>query len=251
MYKDDIVQWIREWFEVNGPNSPAVIGISGGVDSSVVAALCVKALGKERVIGILLPNGDQADIGDSIDLVKHLEIRHATFNISETFKSYGIFGLVDAEFNPETMALARGNTEARIRMTYLYGLSQTLGGRVSNNCNKSEIFVGYSTRWGDDTGDFAPLRDLTKAEVFALAQELDLPQHLATKTPIDGLDNNKIDGRDQTDEDNMGFSYIQLDKYIKFGGTGSPSVDARIEAKHKASEFKRVPIAQYTKERTI
>lgn len=249
--RQDLIKWIREWFIENGGDDPiAVVGISGGVDSSVVAALCAEALGADRVYGILLPNANQYDINDSKDLVRHLGIQHEVINIVGMFNEmWNKVGMPSYPVsNMWNYKLAKGNTEARVRMAVLYGKSQIIGGRVSNNCNKSEQFIGYSTRWGDETGDFAPLRDLTKREVVELAHVLGLPAHLADKTPIDGLANNlEDDGTYGTDEDAMGFTYKELDDYILNGTSGSCCVDKKIETKHRNSEFKRQPIAQFYK----
>ena len=238
--KDDVVLWIKNWFEENGNNTtPAVIGISGGKDSSVVAALCVEALGADRVFGVLMPCGTQADLGDSYDLVNFLGIPHSEVNIGKMYEAV-MFALetVGEVNNP----LVKGNAQARLRMTTLYAVSQEKNGRVSNNCNASERFVGYSTLHGDDAGDFSPLSELTSNTVMALGKELGLPEHLWGKTPIDGLENNVVDGNTLTDEESMGFSYKQLDEFMLTGVVlGHPEITELIAMKHKYSEFKRRP----------
>ena len=191
--KDACVQWIRDFFETNGPGCNAVVGISGGKDSSIAAALCVEALGKDRVIGVLMPQGVQHDIDMAYLLVEHLGIRHYEVNIKDT---------VDAILKafPEDLELSaqsRINLPPRIRMSTLYAISQSLNGRVVNTCNLSEDWVGYSTRYGDAAGDFSPMSHLTVTELKEIGRVLGLPDVLVDKTPIDGLCG-------KTDEENLG-----------------------------------------------
>ncbi len=233
--KAEVVQWIRDWFEENGKGCNAVIGISGGKDSSIVAALCKEALGAERVIGVLMPNGEQRDISDSQALVTHLGIPYYVCNIKEAvdgvLRSLQASGL---EASRQTVI----NLPPRIRMSTLYALSQSKNGRVANTCNLSEDWVGYSTRYGDAAGDFSPLGKLTVREVKAIGRELDLPDFLVDKIPSDGL-------TDKTDEDNLGFTYAVLDEYIRTGVCADPEVKARIDRLHRLNEFKLKPIPCY------
>lgn len=225
--KNDIVHWIRDWFESNGKDCNAVIGISGGADSSIVAALCVEALGQNRVIGVLMPSDRQVDIGDSYLLCKHLGIKYIKINIGpaiETLKS-DICHYVD--LSTQTII----NLPPRIRMTTLYAVSQSCNGRVANTCNLSEDWIGYSTRWGDSVGDFSPLSNLTKTEVVAIGDACGLPFELTHKTPSDGLCG-------KTDEDNFGFTYAVLDKYIRTGVCEDEKVKARIDDLHQKNLFK-------------
>lgn len=223
--KNECVAWIREFFEENGPGCNAVIGISGGKDSSVVAALCVEALGKERVIGVLMPNGEQSDIDMAQLLVKHLGIKSYTVNIHD-----GVEGLKSA-IGENLSKQATINLPPRIRMSTLYAVSQSNNGRVANTCNLSEDWVGYSTRYGDSVGDFSPCCNLTVAEVKAIGRVLGLPEVLVDKAPSDGLTG-------KTDEDNLGFSYAALDRYIRTGEIDSPEDKALIDKKHRANLFK-------------
>lgn len=240
--KDELVQWIRDWFEKNGPNCRAVIGISGGKDSTIVAALCVEALGKDRVVGVLMPDGIQADILKAYEVVNYLDIASLRVDISDAtravrnsihFSNYGHCkrGLKIHDLTEQTKI----NLPPRIRMTTLYAISQSLNGRVSNNCNLSENWVGYSTRWGDSVGDFAPLANLTVSEVKAIGYELSLPADFIEKVPSDGLCG-------KTDEDNLGFSYEILDKYIRTGICEDAEVKAKIDALHEKNMFKMEPI---------
>lgn len=225
--KDECVAWIREFFEENGPGCNAVLGISGGKDSSVVAALCVEALGKDRVIGVLMPNGEQADIDMSRLLVEHLGIKNYTVNIKEAYD--GLKNAMPAELDLSSQTLI--NMAPRIRMTTVYAISQSNNGRVANTCNLSEDWVGYSTRYGDAAGDFSPLAHLTVQEVKAIGRVLGLPEALVDKVPSDGLCG-------KSDEDNLGFTYAELDKYIREGVIDNEEHKQLIDKKHKANLFK-------------
>lgn len=238
--KHDIVNWIHEWFEENGPGCNAVIGISGGKDSSVVAALCVEALGKDRVIGVLMPQGEQKDINVSYDVVRHLGIKSYTIDIGHTVDAL-LNGIdVDTESTIDISTQTRVNLPPRIRMATLYAVSQSLNGRVSNNCNLSEDWVGYSTRWGDSVGDFSPLSNLTVTEVKAIGYELGLPSAFIEKVPSDGLCG-------KTDEDNLGFSYDTLDRYIRTGICEDTDAKDKIDRLHDKNLFKmrRMPSFPY------
>lgn len=221
--KDEIVRWIRDYFKKNGPKCSAVIGISGGKDSSIVAALCVEALGKDRVFGVLMPCGEQSDIEDSLTLVRILGIRYTIVNILPAVQGLSLGIAMELPLSEQ----ANINMPARIRMTTLYAIAQSLpeGGRVANTCNLSEDFVGYSTKFGDSAGDFGPLSNLTVHEVRQIGYELNLPKTMVDKTPSDGLCG-------KTDEDNLGFTYTQLDDYITCGTCGIPSIDNKIKDMH-------------------
>ena len=234
--KDRLVDWIRDYFDHNGPGCTAVVGISGGKDSSVTAALCVEALGKDRVLGVLMPNGIQSDIADAIALVEHLDIKHLVVNIGDTTKALTAaiegaegFDLIAASMSRDSII----NMPARIRMTTLYAVGQSLpkGGRVANTCNRSEDYVGYSTKYGDAAGDFSPLQNILVEEVRQLGHELGLPDFLIDKTPSDGLSG-------QTDEDKLGFTYAQLDHYILTGQCQDPDIQAKIDRMHAMNMHK-------------
>ncbi len=220
------IRWIRDWFEENGKGCNAIVGISGGKDSSVVAALCVEALGKDRVIGVLMPCGEQADIDMAQKLVNHLGIKSYEINIANAVN--GLLGeLKDIQVSEQT----RINLPPRIRMATLYAVGQSMNGRVANTCNLSEDWVGYSTRYGDSVGDFSPLSRLTVTEVKAIGKELNLPIDLVDKVPSDGLTG-------KTDEDNLGFSYEMLDRYIREGVCEDDAKKALIDEKHRKNLFK-------------
>lgn len=235
--KNDIVEWIKEWFEQNGKGCNAVLGISGGKDSSVVAALCVEALGKDRVIGVLMPKGVQHDIDMSQLLVDHLGIKSVTVNILDAYEA--LVGEIKSQL-PDFSVQAETNLPPRIRMATVYAVSQSLNGRVANTCNLSEDWVGYSTRYGDSAGDFSPLARLTVDEVKQIGRALKLPDVLVDKVPIDGLCG-------KTDEDNLGFTYAVLDKYIRTGVCEDEEIKAKIDRMHKMNKFKLelMPVFEY------
>lgn len=270
---DALTEWIRDFFAETGGRI-AVVGISGGKDSSVVAALCARALGPENVIGVTMPDGGQKDWKDQDDLVEHLGIHKVEFDIAAITNAFretaadvciatpgfsieentvpedmwdtpeGNYkldeSLVDGtvEMDMQRYELPRQaaiNMPARVRMTTLYMIAQSLSesARVANTCNLSEDFVGYSTRYGDMAGDFSPLANLTASEVCILGLYLGLPEHLIFKAPADGL-------TDKTDEDNFGFTYDELDLYIRIGGYASIPEETmhKINAMHARNKFK-------------
>lgn len=226
--KNRIVEWIRDWFEKNGPGCKAVVGISGGKDSSVVAALCVEALGKDRVFGVLMPNKVQADIDVAKALVEFLDIEHVIIDIS------GAANWVKEQVSENVgkwTDTANTNLPARVRMTTLYAVCQCVNGRVANTCNLSEDWVGYSTRYGDSAGDFSPLSKLTVGEVRAVGRELGLPSKFVDKVPIDGL-------QAKTDEENLGFTYDVLDRYIRTGEIEDKDIKKKIDEMYVRNRFK-------------
>jgi len=230
----ECVEWIRAFFEENGKGCCAVVGISGGKDSSVAAALCAEALGKDRVVGVLMPQGTQPDIDMAYLLVEHLGIRRYEVNIASAVEA--VLGAMPQELalSPQTLM----NLPPRIRMSTLYAVSQSLNGRVVNTCNLSEDWVGYSTRYGDAAGDFSPMANLTVTEVKEIGRVLGLPDVLVEKTPIDGLCG-------KTDEENLGFTYAELDIYIRTGFIESPAKKELIDGKHKANLFKLKPMPTF------
>lgn len=228
--KNDIVKWIRDWFEENGPGCNGVVAVSGGKDSSVVAALLVEALGKDRVIGVMLPRGVQPDIDMSYLLVKHLGIKSYEINVGETIDALEReMRNVMGEDAVSTQAVV--NLPPRVRMAATYAVSQSVNGRVANTCNLSEDWVGYATRYGDNAGDFSPLSRLTVQEVRAVGRVLGLPDVLVDKVPSDGL-------QAKTDEDNLGFTYAVLDRYIREGVIEDDETKKRIDHLHKINQFK-------------
>ena len=223
--KNECVQWIRDFFENNGKGCNAVVGISGGKDSSIVAALCVEALGRDRVIGVLMPNGEQSDIDKAKLLVDFLNIKHYIINIKDAYD--GLVKSMPFELSEQSIT----NLPPRIRMSTLYAVSQSHNGRVANTCNLSEDWVGYSTRYGDSVGDFSPCSNITVDEMKQIGRLIGLPDELVDKVPSDGLCG-------KTDEEKLGFTYAELDRYIRTGEIDNPESKAKIDRLHKMNLFK-------------
>lgn len=225
---DATTKWIQDWFSLNGPGCNAIIGISGGKDSSITAALLVRALGKDRVIGIMMPNGEQSDMDMAELLIDHLGIESHVINIKEAY---------DASVSEITNAIGKLSKDSlinlapRLRMATLYAVGQSKNGRVANTCNLSEDWVGYSTRYGDAAGDFSPISSFTTAEIRAMGRELGLPEILVAKVPSDGLSG-------MTDEDKLGFTYEVLDRYIRTGKIDDSATKERVDTLHKRNLFK-------------
>ena len=237
------IQWIKDYFKDN-PDGKAIIGISGGKDSTIAAALCVEALGADRVIGVLMPNGKQNDIYDSYEVMARLQLQYHVVNINAACEGLYKF-LADAIFlsggekaiRENTMITT--NTPARLRMATLYAVAALYpNSRVVNTCNRSEDYVGYSTKYGDAAGDFSPLGNLTVREVLEIGDELGLPEHLVHKAPSDGMCG-------KTDEDNLGFTYEQLDDYILGTAAVDEEVVEKIEKLHKATRHKYMPMPTF------
>ena len=236
---NELVEWIKEYFEKNGKGCSAVLGISGGKDSSVTAALLAKALGKERVVGVMMPDGVQPDIPDSRQLVDFLGIRNYTVNIGNTTTA-----LKEAlsEAGCEITKDVKINVPPRVRMTVLYAVAQGLpeGGRVINTCNKSEDYIGYSTKFGDSAGDVSILAAFTVEEVLQIGDYLGLPDNLVHKKPSDGLSG-------MSDEDKIGFSYATLDKYIATGVCEDEEIKNKIDRMHRLNLHKLEPMPHFEK----
>lgn len=206
-YHAYLVDWLRKWFDENGKDCNAVVGVSGGKDSTVVAALCVEALGPDRVVGVLMPNGTQKDINDSYEVVKYLGIRSIVINIEEAYNSI-LNQLSDNNRLYGVSEQTTINLAPRLRMSTLYAVSQSVNGRVVGTSNLSESALGYFTRWGDGVADVEPIINLYVSEVVALGLEIGLPEHLVKKTPSDGLCG-------LSDEDKMGFTYAEFEEWYK------------------------------------
>ncbi|MCL2800254.1 MAG: NAD(+) synthase [Treponema sp.] len=231
--KDAVINWIRSYFKENGEDCFAVVGISGGKDSSIVAALCMQALGAQKVYGVLMPNGEQHDIEFSNKIAAHLGIKSIVINIKESvnavLKAAKESGLI---LNNQAIV----NIPARIRMTTLYAVSAAVNGRVANTCNLSEDYVGYSTKYGDAAGDFSPLSGFTVTEIKAIGKELSLPSIFVDKIPEDGLTG-------KSDEENLGFSYDVLDRYIREGICEDSAIKEKIDRLHNENlhKLKQMP----------
>ena len=226
--KDKMIDWLRDYFEKNGKDCSAVVGISGGKDSSTVAALCAQAIGKDKVYGVLMPQGNQHDIDYSRELVEFLGIKRLEINIKKTVDAM-LESIKEADFSLNRQATI--NIPARIRMTTLYAVSAAVNGRVANTCNLSEDYIGYATKYGDAAGDFSPLSQLTVAEVKLVARELALPEKFIEKVPEDGLSG-------LSDEENIGFTYAVLDKYIREGVCEDAAIKEKIDKMHRMNLHK-------------
>jgi len=234
--KDALVRWIRDYFCENGNGCPAVIGISGGKDSSIVAALCVAALGADRVLGVMLPCGQQSDIDVSRALCAALGIEHVEINIAETVQSI-MDGIAQAGI--EVNDVAAINVPARMRLAAVYAVCNAVGGRVACTGNLSEDYVGYATKFGiGSSGDFSPLSELTVTEVKAVGRALGLAPKFVDKVPADGLCG-------KTDEDSLGFTYDALDRYIREGICPDPAVKEKIDRRHQANRHKLEPVPKW------
>lgn len=235
---DNLVKWIRTQVPEGGK---AVLGISGGKDSTIAAALCVKALGKENVVGVMMPNGVQHDIADSRKVCELLDIIALEVNIGEAYK-----GIIDniAIWTVRSNNMVKTNLPARLRMATLYAVAALYpNSRVVNTCNYSEDYVGYSTKYGDAAGDFSPLGGLTVREVLEIGDALDLPYDLVHKAPSDGMCG-------KTDEDNLGFTYEQLDDFIDGNLDKVPlEVCTKIARLHVVTRHKYNPIPTYYEEK--
>ena len=238
---EKVIDWIKQYFKDNGKDCNAIIGISGGCDSSVTAALLVKALGKDRVIGVLMPNGDQYDIDYSYQLVKFLDIKYYVININKPYLE--LTNEIDNKLKIDSKSydIYRTNTPSRLRMATLYGISGLFNGRVANTCNLSEDYVGYSTKFGDSAGDFSPISNFTKTEVRELGEELGLPKNLIYKVPEDGMSF-------KSDEEKLGFTYEVLDKYIRTGEIDDLKIKEKIDKMHLANLHKIQLMPSYKKD---
>lgn len=222
------VKWIQDWFAENGPDCNAIIGISGGKDSSITAALLVEALGKDRVIGIMMPNGEQSDMDMALLLVNYLGINHYVINIAAAYNgAVKDIECAIGELSNDSLI----NLAPRLRMATLYAVGQSRNGRVANTCNLSEDWVGYSTRYGDAAGDFSPISSFTTAEIRAMGRVLGVPDILIEKVPSDGLSG-------MSDEDKLGFTYEVLDRYIRTGEIKDATAKERIDTLHERNLFK-------------
>ena len=243
---EQCINWIKDYFTTSG-GEKAIIGISGGKDSTVAAALCVEALGADKVIGVLMPQGNQKDIDDSLAVVARLKIQYHIINIGSTYDELccainsSIYVTHKADNYVDKNPMVRTNLPARLRMATLYAVAaEYSNSRVVNTCNRSEDYVGYSTKFGDAAGDFSPLGNLTVREVLEIGDDLGLPEALVHKAPSDGMCG-------KTDEDNLGFTYNELDDYILGTEFVSDPVIEKIEKLHKTTRHKYIPMPTFDK----
>ena len=235
----NLINWIKDQFK-DIPNGKAIIGISGGKDSTIAAALCVEALGADRVIGVLMPNGVQSDIKDSYAVCDYLGIYKMVVNIGGTYDELCL--AIDQNLYHTHTVNNYTEMNPMIR-TNLYAIAALYpNSRVVNTCNYSEDFVGYSTKYGDAAGDFSPLGNLTVREVLEIGDDLGLPSYLVHKAPSDGMCG-------KTDEDNLGFTYEELDGFL-LGESGlAPETMSKVARLHKATRHKYTPMPIFDKEK--
>jgi NAD+ synthase len=223
---EGIINWIREYFNNQPGAKGAVIGISGGKDSTVVSKLLVEALGRDRVFGVLMPNGVQKDIDDSLKVVETVGINYKIVNIAKAYN-----GLLEGIAEENLSLDAKINIAPRLRMTTLYAIAANLHYRVCGTGNRSEGFVGYTTKWGDNAYDFNLIGNLTTEEVVAVGDSLGLPYDLVHKTPSDGLSG-------KSDEEKLGVTYKQINEYIENGTSGDEEADEKIRLKYEYNKHK-------------
>ena len=227
-----LIEYTREWFNKFGTDTRAVIGISGGKDSSVTAAVLKEAIGAERIRAIIMPNGEMSDLDDAKLLVEHLGLTSEIIPITDYYNA--AIATFEKANTFEVTSDLRINLAPRLRMSTLYAVAQGQGvtSFVVNTCNASEDYVGYSTKYGDAAGDVSLLQDFTVTEVLQIGEYLGLPEKLVHKTPSDGLSG-------MSDEDKLGFKYAQLDEYISGNKEGIPAdIISSIERKHVANLHK-------------
>ena len=229
---EDLICNIKQWFDANGNNCVAVIGISGGKDSTIAAKLCVEALGKDRVYGVLMPNGVQHDLNVAKEVVEYLNINHQIVNINKTYNTLlDEISLLWSRENVSEQTII--NLPPRLRMVTLRAICQTINGRLINTSNLSEDWIGYCTIDGDSSGDYSPLSYLTVDEVKKIGLYLGIPEKFVNKVPEDGLTG-------KSDEEKFGFTYDDLDGYIRGYRLLSPEVKSKIEDKYEKNKFKLV-----------
>ena len=231
---EKLVKWLKDYFDNNGQPINAVVGCSGGKDSTVVLAALTKAIGPDRIYAILMPNGEQADIDDSYKICEYLGLKPHVCNIQDAYN--GVVGSVSGEFEPTNQM--KINLAPVLRMTTLKAISQCVNGRFTCNGNASEAYIGWFTIDGDDRGSVKPLINMTVTEVIQVGEALGLPDWMIHKTPTDGLCG-------QTDEDKFGFTYEVLDKYIRTGEIDDLEIKAKIDDMHKRNAFKLKPMPSF------
>lgn len=218
-----IEEWLEIYLEKNAsPDAPIIVGLSGGKDSTITAALCAKVVGKKRVIGVSMPDWLMGQTSaPARNIAAMLGIRLETFPIDR---------LIENMIPDDASTTVRWNLPPRLRMTILYIYANQLGGRVANTCNLSESYVGYDTRWGDQCGDFSLFQDYTATEVREFGRLLGLSPEFTDVPPADGLCG-------MTDEERWGFTYAMLDSYLR-GGRIPSEIAEKIEAMHKRALYK-------------
>ena len=241
-----LIEWVQNWFAENGANAKAIVGMSGGKDSTVAAAILCKAIGSDRVIGVGMPDVETGQgLNDADKICEYLNMTFYNVNISAARKG------ISESLNEAGVVLSQQseqNVPPRIRMTTLYAIGQAMNGRVVNTCNLSEDYIGYATKFGDGAGDFSVFANLTVTEVLAIGDYLGLPYEWVHKTPDDGLPHSS------SDEKKIGFLYAELDKFIREGivpeghchdNPEEPTKLEKIQNMHRWNLHKIMPMPAY------
>lgn len=228
VYSDLKAQWVKWANTVNAQRW--VVGISGGKDSTVIAAMAADIFGKENVYGVMIPRGKQADLEDCLEVIRVTGINYITVNIEESFNSI-MSEITNQGLTPTEQANI--NLSPRLRMSVLFAVAQSINGCVLNTCNLSENLLGYSTLFGDDCGSYSPFKNLTVTEIRQIGKlpKLNLPVRLVDKVPSDGL-------QALTDEDRLGIKYAVLDKFVREGIWDDLTMKDRFEKRFAANKFK-------------
>ena len=232
--KNRLVAWIREWFEKNGNGCNAIVGLSGGKDSTIMAGLCVEALGKDRVIGVGMPDKGQ-DLHGADEIAAYFGIRFVEANIggmTTALRQMFADGKQAGEWWFDMSGQAEQNMPPRLRMVTLYAISQSNNGRVMGTCNLSENYVGYLTKFGDGASDVEPLANLTVTELLEIGDLMGIPAKWVHKIPTDDLPNS------MGDEAKFGFTYATLDKYIRGLEEPVSEIKEKIDRMHRNNLFK-------------
>jgi NAD+ synthase len=240
--KKKILDFIKRKFE-NTKSKGVIIGLSGGLDSTTTLFLCVESLGKDKVLGLLMPceMNDKKDTEDAIELCKKMDVKYRVIDIDPILESFG-------KFLDLSNRLIKGNLMARIRMCILYYFANKNNLLVVGTGNKSEYLQGYFTLHGDIACDLLPLGNLYKKHVRELAKELNVPKKIIDKIPTAGL------WKGQTDEGELGVYYDELDKILpllennlsldeiqKNTGLKIEKIK-RVKERFERTEFKRKPV---------
>jgi len=224
-----IEKWLNDMISDSGRRG-CVVGLSGGIDSAVVAAILKNVCGDQNMLGVLMPcHSNPSDAEDAALVAKALDIPTMTVDISSV---YDEFVSVVGDRSPDSSRMALANIKPRLRMSVLYFIAQKEGFLVCGTGNRAELTIGYFTKFGDSGADLLPLGDLLKGEVRSLASWYGVPQPIIDKPPSAGL------WPGQTDEQEIGLSYDEIDMYL-LRGEGAPETIEMIEQARKRSNHKR------------